>query len=598
MNAPHADSHLGVFAKRPSRAKTIEKSFIGLFGAATYFIILCATILFGIIAVKGSMTVFQSSFPFVNFPFLAESPQTLYVFQWDPATFTDEQKAKIQAVEDEIRTQIPEQEAYFEEAIPKARQDEPETRAKLEMTEAELAEIVPLVAEMTKEQDRLNRDIEKAKDQVAAIRERVSVDPAEQPSVPESATGQPTPIDPELQEALELVETQEAALSTVNEELAAVQEKESQLSGERNALMAALPKNLEQQAKKELANLKASLEWPSQEFLEREKQQVATLTEEYEERIEATRTRFEERIADAETESDKGKLALRMQERIEDLETQRERRLAKARSYEVGDEDYRGIYAAKVEAAGLSIDTYSYSGGGIFPCIVGTVLLVVGSMTIALVLGVASAIYLSEYSKPGTLLNMIRLSILNLAGVPSIVFGLFGLGAFVLFLDWNVSLMAGWFTLAFMVLPVVITASEESLRSIPQGFREGSLALGATKWTSIRTNVLPYAMPGILTSSVLGIARVAGETAPIMFTAAYALRDNLPWQGLNSWTDFFFQGVMALPYHIYVVSTKIPQNEYTERMQYGTAFVFLVIVALIALASVLLRIRVRKLYKW
>jgi phosphate transport system permease protein len=149
-----------------------------------------------------------------------------------------------------------------------------------------------------------------------------------------------------------------------------------------------------------------------------------------------------------------------------------------------------------------------------------------------------------------------------------------------------------------MVLPVIITASEESLRSIPQGFREGSLALGATKWTSIRTNVLPYALPGILTSSVLGIARVAGETAPIMFTAAYALRDNLPWEGLESPLDFFFQGVMALPYHIYVVSSKIPQNEYTKRMQYGTAFVFLVIVGGIAITSILLRIRARKLYKW
>jgi phosphate transport system permease protein len=149
-----------------------------------------------------------------------------------------------------------------------------------------------------------------------------------------------------------------------------------------------------------------------------------------------------------------------------------------------------------------------------------------------------------------------------------------------------------------MVLPVIITASEESLRAIPQGFREGSLALGATKWTSIRTNVLPYALPGILTSSVLGVARVAGETAPIMFTAAYALRDNLPWEGLDKPTDFFFQGVMALPYHIYVVSSKIPQNVYTERMQYGTAFVFLVIVAGIALTSILLRIRMRKRYKW
>jgi len=169
---------------------------------------------------------------------------------------------------------------------------------------------------------------------------------------------------------------------------------------------------------------------------------------------------------------------------------------------------------------------------------------------------------------------------------------------FVLFLDWNVSLIAGWFTLAFMVLPIVISASEESLRAIPQGMRDSSLALGASKWVSIRTNVLPYATPGILTSSIIGVARVAGETAPIMFTAAYAMRDQLPWEGLKNWYDILFQGVMALPYHIYVVSAKIPQNEYTSRMQYGTAFVFLFIVASITLASILLRIRMRKKYRW
>jgi phosphate transport system permease protein len=159
-------------------------------------------------------------------------------------------------------------------------------------------------------------------------------------------------------------------------------------------------------------------------------------------------------------------------------------------------------------------------------------------------------------------------------------------------------MLAGWFTLAIMALPVIIAASEESMRAIPKGFREGSLALGASKWTSIRTNVLPYALPGILTSSIMGVARVAGETAPIMFTAAYALRDQLPWQGLEKPTDFFFQGVMALPYHIYVVSSKIPQNEYTRNMQYGAAFVFLIIVGFFALSSIILRVKIRKKYKW
>ncbi len=273
---------------------------------------------------------------------------------------------------------------------------------------------------------------------------------------------------------------------------------------------------------------------------------------------------------------------------------------------EMGDKAFRTFREqeeAAAKAAGLPPpaitikESIVYSSGGIWPCIVGTVLLVVGSMTIALVLGVASAIYLSEYAKDGPVVRTIRLSIINLAGVPSIVFGLFGFGMFVIYFGWNVSLMAGWFTLAFMVLPVVITASEESLKSVPKGFREGSLALGATKWQTIRKSVLPYALPGILTSSILGIARVAGETAPIMFTAAYVVRDKLPWDVANA-GDFFFQGVMALPYHIYVVSSKIPQNEYTERIQYGTAFVFLALVALIAMTSILLRNNLRRRYKW
>lgn len=265
--------------------------------------------------------------------------------------------------------------------------------------------------------------------------------------------------------------------------------------------------------------------------------------------------------------------------------------------YEQGDAEHRQFLASHQAAAKVPTESYSYSAGGIFPCIVGTLLLVVGSMTIALLLGVAAAIYLNEYARDGRFIRFVRLAILNLAGVPSIVFGLFGFGMFVNFFGWNVSLLAGWFTLAFMVLPVVITASEESLKSVPRGFREGSLALGATKWQTIRKNVLPYAMPGILTSSILGIARVAGETAPIMFTAAYVMRDKLPWQ-VEKWTDFFFQGVMALPYHIYVVSSKIPQNDYTARVQYGTAFVFLVLVALIATTSILLRNRLRNRYQW
>jgi phosphate transport system permease protein len=267
------------------------------------------------------------------------------------------------------------------------------------------------------------------------------------------------------------------------------------------------------------------------------------------------------------------------------------------RKREMGDRDFRAFKQQHPGAANVNTESYAHSAGGIFPAIVGTVLLVVGSMTIALALGVCAAIYLSEYARDGGFIRFIRLAILNLAGVPSIVFGLFGFGMFVIFFGWNFSLLAGWFTLAFMVLPVVITASEESLKAVPKGFRDGSLALGATKWQTIWKNVLPYALPGILTSSILGIARVAGETAPIMFTAAYAVSANLPWE-VSKFSDFFFQGVMALPYHIYVVSSKIPQNEYTERAQYGTAFVFLVIVALIATASIVLRNKLRNRYKW
>ncbi len=286
-------------------------------------------------------------------------------------------------------------------------------------------------------------------------------------------------------------------------------------------------------------------------------------------------------------------------DQIKNLHTRRDtldiERRGKRLTY--SDTDYRAL-DRQPSRRDYTYNTYAYSGGGIGPAIIGTCLLVTGSIAIALTLGVLCAIYLSEYSRSGRTLQAIRLSILNLSGVPSIVFGLFGFGMFVLFFDWGVSMLAGWFTLAIMALPVIITASEESMRSIPGGFREGSLALGASKWTSIRTNVLPYAMPGILTSSIMGIARVAGETAPIMFTAAFALRDQLPWEGLEKPTDFIFQGVMALPYHIYVVSSKIPQNEYTRNMQYGAAFVFLFIVGFFALSSILLRMKVRKQYKW
>ena len=267
--------------------------------------------------------------------------------------------------------------------------------------------------------------------------------------------------------------------------------------------------------------------------------------------------------------------------------------------------------------------TVSYSGGGILGPIVGTVLLVLGSITVALILGIGSAIYLSEYAKKGKFIEAVRLAILNLAGVPSVVFGLFGVGVFVLaaprftdypldrsifsiplgfthlsFEGWDTSVLSGACTLAFVILPVIITASEECLRAVPQGFRETSLALGATRWQTIRRCVLPFAMPGILTSSVLGIARAAGETAPIMFTAAIAFKDKLPWQTDSGWWGVLTESVQALPYHIYTLAARIPQNEYSSRAQYGSVFVFLVIVMSLAMSSILLRRKLRSKYQW
>ena len=283
-------------------------------------------------------------------------------------------------------------------------------------------------------------------------------------------------------------------------------------------------------------------------------------------------------------------------------------------------------YLRKHEGAPIFNETtYSYSGGGIAGPIVGTALLTVGSMILALFFGVSAAIYLSEYAKQSPFIHAVRLAILNLAGIPSIVFGLFGFSVFVLvvpvitstpsdrslltiplfisdyvlsFQGWSSSLMAGCATLACMILPVIITASEESLRAVPQGFRDASLAMGATRWQTIRKCVLPFSLPGILTSSLLAITRVAGETAPIMFTAAVAAKDDFPWQGLKSPFDILSSQVQALPYHIYTLAARIPSSEYTQRAQYGSVFVFLFLVASLSLGSLILRNKLRSKLKW
>ncbi|MES9997022.1 phosphate ABC transporter permease PstA [Desulfovibrio aminophilus] len=228
----------------------------------------------------------------------------------------------------------------------------------------------------------------------------------------------------------------------------------------------------------------------------------------------------------------------------------------------------------------------SMTEGGIFPCILGTFLLSFGSMVVALPLGVASAIYLHEYARPGRLLRLIRLGISNLAGVPSVVFGLFGLAFFVTVLHLGVSIAAGALTLGALTLPVVIGTTEEALRSVPQTYREASLGLGATKWQTIAKVVLPAALPGILTGSILGISRAAGETAAIMFTAAVFFTPLMPTSILDD--------VMALPYHIYVLATAGTEIEKTRHLQYGTALVLIALVLGMNLIAIFIRARLQR----
>ena len=230
------------------------------------------------------------------------------------------------------------------------------------------------------------------------------------------------------------------------------------------------------------------------------------------------------------------------------------------------------------------------SEGGILPAIVGTLSLALGTVIIALPLGMATAIYLSEYAKAGRFTRTVRLAIVTLAGVPSIVFGLFGLGLFVIFLQFGASIIAGCLTLACMILPIIIVSSEEALRSVPKSLREGSLALGATKWQTIYKNVLPYSMPGMLTGSILGIGRAAGETAPILLTVAAFYLPRLP--------KSIFDQVMALPYHLYVLATQHPDIEKVRPLQYATALVLLVLVLGVNLVAILFRIHIRKKYRW
>jgi phosphate transport system permease protein len=203
-------------------------------------------------------------------------------------------------------------------------------------------------------------------------------------------------------------------------------------------------------------------------------------------------------------------------------------------------------------------------------------------------LAIGAAIYLAEYASDNRLTRYVRLAIVNLAGIPSIVYGLFGLGAFVLFMNFGTSIVAGSLTLGIMTLPVVISTAEESILAVPQRFRVVSLSLGATRWQTIRYQILPHALPGIITGIILGLGRAAGETAPILFTVAAFYVPELPRS--------IFDQTMALPYHLYVISTQVPGMPLT--IQYGTALVLLMLVLSLTLVATLFRTRMRRRRRW
>ena len=224
--------------------------------------------------------------------------------------------------------------------------------------------------------------------------------------------------------------------------------------------------------------------------------------------------------------------------------------------------------------------------GGIFPAIIGTFFVTLITALLAIPLGMACAIYLNEYARDGKMIRLIRMSIRNLSGVPSIVYGLFGVVLFVQILSLDTSILAAGLTLGLMTLPWTITASEEALKSVPKSYREGSLALGATKWQTIQTNVLPYAVPGMLTGTILGLARAAGETAPILFTGAAFFLPFLP----KSLSDQF----MALPYHLYIMSTQHHDIAKVRPLAYGTALVLIGLVFCMNFVAIVIRYKLRK----
>jgi phosphate transport system permease protein len=225
--------------------------------------------------------------------------------------------------------------------------------------------------------------------------------------------------------------------------------------------------------------------------------------------------------------------------------------------------------------------------GGILPAIIGTFLATVITALLAIPLGMGCAIYLNEYAEDSRITRIIRMAIRNLSGVPSIVYGLFGVILFVQMMNLGTCILAAGLTLGLMTLPWTITASEEALKNVPNSYREGALALGATKWQVIRTNVLPYAVPGMLTGTILGLSRAAGETAPILFTGAAFFLPSLP--------KSLFSQFMALPYHLYIMATQHHAISKVRPIAYGTALVLIALVFAMNLGAVILRYRLRKI---
>jgi len=250
------------------------------------------------------------------------------------------------------------------------------------------------------------------------------------------------------------------------------------------------------------------------------------------------------------------------------------------------------IYIQGMPAVSLSFLTEmprdGMRAGGILPAIIGTLLLTLGTALFSVPLGIGAAIYLAEYAPDNRWTRVIRIAIINLAGIPSVVYGLFGLGLFVLFLQFGTSILAGSLTLSIMTLPVIISTTEEALRAVPNDFRVVSTALGATKWETIRKIVLPQSLPGILTGVILGLERAAGETAPILFTVAAFFLPQLP--------DSIFDATMALPYHLFVISTQVPGMP--VQIQYGTAVVLLTFVLLMNISATIIRSRARARRQW